>query len=65
MSKWDWKKILLYTIGGALSGTVGNWAATNLQGGHMAFTAGNILLPVLGALLPTLTALFTKPPHQP
>ena len=65
MSKWNWKRILLYTVGGALSASVGNWAAANLQGGHVAFTAGNILLPVLATLLPTLAALFAKPPQQP
>ena len=60
----NWKKLLLNSLGAGLAGTVGQVANTNLQGGHMAWTAGNLVVPVVTTMLPTLFALFQRPPHK-
>ena len=57
-----WGKVLLATIGGALAGTVGQWANTTMSGGHEAFTTHTILFPALATILSTLLALFTEKP---
>ncbi len=60
----NWKKILLYAVGGGFAGSVGHCLTTAAGGGHCAFTAGNILLPALITILATLAALFTHRPQD-
>lgn len=55
----NWKKLLLYTGLSAAIPSLDTW----LQ--HpVAFTFGNVGLPILGSLFTTLAALFTQPPHN-
>jgi hypothetical protein len=67
-SQWrngmNWKKLLTFAGAGAVAGSLGHYV-TELQQGHaMAFTAGNIVVPMVTSLASTLLALFVKPPHQ-
>lgn len=54
----NWKKIFAFT---ALSGVAAG-AQNAVQSGHI--TVGSFVTPFLATILPTLAALFTKPPHQ-
>lgn len=60
----NWKKLLLFVLGSAVVGGVSPWLSGQASGTHVAFTAGNVILPALATLGATLTALFTVPPHQ-
>ncbi len=61
----NWKKVLLFTFTAGFLGPLGHWAS-EVQAGHsFAFNFGNIVAPALGTIIPTLLALFVKPPNQP
>ncbi len=60
----NWKRILLATLGGGLAGTLGQYSTEAMQGHHVAFTAGNIVVPAIAAALPTVLALFTRRPQD-
>ena len=60
----NWKKILLATFGAGFAGPIGQWSAGAMSGQHVAFTAGNIVVPALATIVPTLLALFTRRPQD-
>lgn len=57
----NWKKFFTVTLLGAFVQPVSQYVAA---GGHVAFTAGNILLPAVMTLVSTLGALFTHAPQS-
>jgi hypothetical protein len=60
----NWKKLLLTIAAGSLAGSLGHYATELTDGHHIAFTAGNILIPALTTAISALAALFVKPPQQ-
>lgn len=60
----NWKKILLYGLGGGIAGKVAGCADTVLSGVHCAFTVGNLILPVIPGVIVALAALFTHRPQD-
>lgn len=60
----NWKKILAFAASGAAAGSLGHYVTEIQQGHQMAFTAGNIVVPMVTSLASTLLALFVKPPQD-
>lgn len=65
MGSVNWKKVILFTVAGAVTPQVSAWVQCVQQGGHCPFTAGTVLLPAVPALVVTLAALFSNPRHRP
>ena len=62
--KTNWKKVILFSTVSAFVPALGNWASSVQSGQDIPFTAGNILVPAIPALITTLAALFSNPRSQ-
>lgn len=60
----NWKKLFAVIGSAAVAGSLGHYATEITNGHHVAFTAGNILIPTLSTVITAVAALFAKPPHQ-
>lgn len=60
----NWKKILVGTLAAAFAGSLGHYSSELQEGHHIAFNFGTIVAPALGAIIPTVIALFVKPPQS-
>jgi hypothetical protein len=59
----NWKKILGNAVLAPFAVVLGAWGQATVTGQHVAFTAGNILIPAIPVVLTQLLALFQTPPH--
>ena len=55
-------KQLFAILAAPFASTLGIWGQNTLNGQHVAFTAGNILIPAIPILLANLAHLYMKPP---
>jgi hypothetical protein len=60
----NWKKILAFLGATAVSGGLTPYLQSTTSGHPIAFTAGNVMVPMALTAATTFIALFTKPPHQ-
>ena len=60
----NWKKLLLFGLGGPVVAAVNNVIVGNAAGVHIPFTAGTVLLPAIPIVLKSIVALFTQPPNE-
>jgi hypothetical protein len=60
----NWKKILAFLGATAVSGGLSPYLQSWTSGHPIAFTAGNILIPMGLTAATTFVALFTNPPHK-
>lgn len=59
----NWKKILGNIVLAPVAVSLGAWGQAAMSGTHVAFTAGNVLVPAIPVVLAQLLALFQQPPH--
>lgn len=55
-------KVLFATILAPVAVSLGNWGQNSMNGQHIPFTAGTILIPAVPVLLASLLHLFQTPP---
>lgn len=60
----NWKKLILFAMVSAFGPTMGTWASSVQTGNDIPFTAANIVIPAIPALITTLAALFSNPRYR-
>jgi hypothetical protein len=59
----NWKH-LFALIAAPVASSLGIWGQNTLNGQHVAFTTGNILIPAIPVLLASLAHLYMAPPSS-